>query len=91
MKTYTIIGGVNGVGKPGVTGVLKESYEDFEKIIDVDKIAAELDEGRFAGVRPCWLRLKTVSKKGYLLHAKLHFPVIEPNQRQKNKRLRILC
>ena len=44
MKTYTIIGGVNGVGKSSFTGVLKERTIDLGTIIDVDKITAELGE-----------------------------------------------
>jgi len=39
---YTIIGGVNGVGKSSFTGVLKERTTDLGVIIDVDKITAEL-------------------------------------------------
>jgi len=42
MKMYTIIGGVNGVGKSSFTGVLKERTTDLGVIIDVDKITAEL-------------------------------------------------
>ena len=42
MKAYTIIGGVNGVGKSSFTGVLKERTTDLGVIIDVDKITAEL-------------------------------------------------
>lgn len=42
MKIYTIIGGVNGVGKSSFTGVLKERTTDLGVIIDVDKITAEL-------------------------------------------------
>ena len=42
MKIYTIIGGVNGVGKSSFTGVLKEQTTDLGVIIDVDKITAEL-------------------------------------------------
>lgn len=42
MKTYTIIGGVNGVGKSSFTGLLKEQRSDLGIIIDVDKITAEL-------------------------------------------------
>ena len=38
MKTYTIIGGVNGVGKSSFTGVLKERCEDLGQIIDVDPV-----------------------------------------------------
>lgn len=40
MKIYTIIGGVNGVGKSSLTGTLKEERKDLGVIIDVDKIAA---------------------------------------------------
>ena len=36
MRTYTIIGGVNGVGKSSFTGVLKERCTDLGIIIDVD-------------------------------------------------------
>lgn len=42
MRTYTIIGGVNGVGKSSFTGILKEQRSDLGFIIDVDKITAEL-------------------------------------------------
>ena len=42
MKIYTIIGGVNGVGKSSFTGVLKERSTDLGMIVDVDKITAEL-------------------------------------------------
>ena len=41
MKVFTIIGGVNGVGKSSFTGVLKEQTTDLGTIIDVDKITAE--------------------------------------------------
>ena len=41
MKTYTIIGGVNGTGKSSLTGVLKTQTTDLGQIIDVDKITAE--------------------------------------------------
>ena len=41
METYTIIGGVNGVGKSSFTGVFKEVVHDLGVIIDVDKIIAE--------------------------------------------------
>lgn len=42
MKTYTIIGGVNGVGKSGFTGVLKSRTTDLGIIVDVDKITAQM-------------------------------------------------
>ena len=49
MKLYTIIGGVNGVGKSSFTGVLKERTTDLGVIIDVDKITAELGGNVLAG------------------------------------------
>ncbi|MBO6301477.1 MAG: hypothetical protein J6N15_03460 [Ruminiclostridium sp.] len=41
MKIYTIIGGVNGVGKSSLSGVLAGESPDLGIIIDTDKITAE--------------------------------------------------
>ena len=41
MKTYTIIGGVNGAGKSSLSGVLK-SNTNLGRIIDVDKMAQSI-------------------------------------------------
>ena len=41
MKIYTIISGVNGVGKSSFTGVLKSERNDLGFIIDVDKLGTE--------------------------------------------------
>lgn len=49
MKIYTIVGGVNGVGKSSFTGVLKERSADLGTIIDVDKITAELGGNALSG------------------------------------------
>lgn len=38
MKTYTIVGGVNGAGKSSLTGVLRTEITNLGKIIDVDKM-----------------------------------------------------
>lgn len=40
MKTYSIVGGVNGCGKSSLTGVLRTEIDNLGKIIDVDKITA---------------------------------------------------
>ena len=40
MRTYTIIGGVNGTGKSSLTGVLRTQTADLGQIIDVDRITA---------------------------------------------------
>ena len=41
MKLYTIIGGVNGVGKSSFTGGLKSRTTDLGVIVDVDKITSQ--------------------------------------------------
>ncbi len=41
MKQYTIIGGVNGVGKSSLSGVLRQQLSDMGMIIDPDAIAAQ--------------------------------------------------
>lgn len=49
MKIYTIIGGVNGVGKSSLSGVLSAEKTDLGIIIDTDKLTAELDGDRIKG------------------------------------------
>jgi len=41
LKTYTIVGGVNGAGKSSLTGVLRTEINNLGKIIDVDKITVQ--------------------------------------------------
>ena len=41
MKTYTIIGGVDGTGKSSLTGVLKAQTTDLGQIVDTEKITDE--------------------------------------------------
>lgn len=64
MKMYTIIGGVNGVGKSSFTGVLKEQRTDLGIIIDVDKITAELGGDALAGGRIAVQKIRDCLKKG---------------------------
>lgn len=49
MKIYTIVGGVNGVGKSSFTGVLKSRTTDLGVIVDVDKITGQLGKGTIEG------------------------------------------
>lgn len=49
MKTYTIIAGVNGVGKSSFLGVLKERKSELGIIIDADTLIAEFGGDRLAG------------------------------------------
>lgn len=64
MRTYTIIGGVNGVGKSSFTGLLKEQRSDLGIIIDVDKIAAELGGNTLAGGRAALKKIQECIDKG---------------------------
>lgn len=64
MKVYTIIGGVNGVGKSSFTGVLKERSTDLGIVIDVDKITADLGAGTLAGGKAALKKINACIEKG---------------------------
>ncbi len=64
MKTYTIIGGVNGAGKSSFTGVLKESRSDLGCIVDVDKITAQLGGDAIRGGKESIRRIEACLEKG---------------------------
>ena len=64
MKIYTIIGGVNGVGKSSFTGVLKGSRNDLGQIIDVDKITAQFGGDALAGGKESIRRIDAALEKG---------------------------
>ncbi len=64
MKIYTIIGGVNGVGKSSFTGVLKERSTDLGTIIDVDKITAELGGSALAGGKAALQKINDCISRG---------------------------
>ncbi|MCI5752415.1 MAG: hypothetical protein SOU50_05185 [Oscillospiraceae bacterium] len=49
MKKYTIIAGVNGVGKSSMTGLLVDSDYELGVIIDTDMITSELGGDRIKG------------------------------------------
>lgn len=64
MKVYTIIGGVNGVGKSSFTGVLKEQSTDLGCIIDVDKITAELGGNALTGGKAALSKIRDCIGRG---------------------------
>ena len=64
MKIYTIIGGVNGVGKSSFTGVLKERITDLGMIVDVDKITAELGGNTLEGGKAALRKINECMEKG---------------------------
>ena len=64
MKNYTIIGGVNGVGKSSFTGVMKERSTDLGVIVDVYKITAELGGNALAGGKAALRKINECVDKG---------------------------
>lgn len=65
MKTFTIIGGVNGTGKSSLTGVLKGRMTNLGVIIDADKITAEKANGdNFKGGRIAVNKIRDCLSKG---------------------------
>ena len=65
MKTYTILGGVNGVGKSSLTGVLAGKNDDLGVIIDTDKLNAEYGGDRIKGGKKAIELMDTCLKKGF--------------------------
>lgn len=53
MKTYTIIGGVNGAGKSSLTGVLKSRMNDLGIIVDKMSIGKSPVEGGKEAIDDC--------------------------------------
>ena len=64
MKVFTIIGGVNGVGKSSFTGVLKEQTTDLGTIIDVDKITADVGGNPLAGGKAALKKIRECIDRG---------------------------
>lgn len=64
MKIYTIVGGVNGVGKSSFTGVLKERSTDLGTIIDVDKITAEMGGSALVGGKAALQKINDCISRG---------------------------
>lgn len=63
-KIYTIIGGVNGVGKSSLTGVLAQEHDDLGAIIDTDRITAEMGGNALAGGKEAIRRINLCLEAG---------------------------
>ena len=64
MKIYTIIGGVNGVGKSSLTGVLAAENRDLGVIIDTDKITASFGGDKIKGGKAAIEKINDCLKRG---------------------------
>ena len=64
MKIYTIVGGVNGVGKSSLTGVLKNRLDDLGVVIDVDQLTAKLGRGPVEGGKAAIALIEDCLRRG---------------------------
>lgn len=64
MKIYTIVGGVNGVGKSSFTGVLKSRTTDLGAIVDVDKLTVQMGGNALEGGKAAIRIMEDCIKKG---------------------------
>ena len=65
LPTYTIIAGVNGVGKSSLTGVLKAVLSDLWYVVDVDKLAVEYKCSSMVAGKTALRRIDECLVKGY--------------------------
>ena len=63
-KCYTIVGGVNGVGKSSLTGVLKGTRPDLGAILDVDRLTAQRGGNAVSGGREAIRRIRHFLENG---------------------------
>ncbi len=64
MKQYTIVGGVNGVGKSSLSGVLRHQLPDMGVIIDPDSIAVQEHCDRLTAGKLAISKVNDCLKKG---------------------------
>lgn len=64
MKSFTVIGGVNGVGKSSIYGVLDAVIEDLGVVIDADKITARLGGDKLKGGKEAVRLINDCLEKG---------------------------
>ena len=64
MKTYTIIGGVNGTGKSSLTGVLLAKDTQLGTVIDTDKITKQIGGDKIKGGKAAIQKINYCLEKG---------------------------
>lgn len=65
MKTYSIIGGVNGSGKSSLRGTLVTQRNDMGVIIDTDSITVSCNGDKLLGGKKALKIINTCLEKGY--------------------------
>ena len=74
MKQYTIVGGINGVGKSSLSGVLRHQLPDMGVIIDPDSIAVQEHCDRLTAGKLAISKVNDCLKKGINLFKPAHSP-----------------
>ncbi len=64
MKKYTIIGGVNGVGKSALSGVLSKTDTELGIIVDADKLTAAKEGNKLKGGKEALCIISDCLNKG---------------------------
>lgn len=64
MKIYTLIGGVNGVGKSSLTGLLRAERSDLGQIVDPDAITARCGSDEYEGGKQAVARIEAALADG---------------------------
>lgn len=64
MKTFTIVGGINGVGKSSMTGVLIGERNDLGEIINVDEMAKDLNNNNIKAGKIAISKIQDFFQKG---------------------------
>ena len=64
MKTYTIIGGVNGVGKSSLSGLLSSESHELGIIVDTDKLNLKYGGDRMKGGKEAISLINDCLEKG---------------------------
>lgn len=65
MKTYTIIGGVNGTGKSSLTGVLLAKDNQLGTVVDTDKITKQIGGDKIKGGKIAVQKINECLEKGF--------------------------
>lgn len=64
MKNFTILGGVNGVGKSTLAGVLKSVTENFGTLVDADRLTAQCGGNKLEGGKHAVRLLEECIRRG---------------------------
>lgn len=89
MSIFTIIAGVNGVGKSSLTGLLKGERSDLGIIVDVDAISAKCG-GNIKGGKKAIQMINDCLIRKSISHRKQHYRENEYSVHWKKQRKTVI-